>query len=75
MEVRHPAFFAKGETKHLRNQVVCQRCINRVILNSSAVHKALLNIAAVRDAQQKKLTLPVHSTPHWQPAAGALYRR
>ncbi len=61
LEVRHLAFFAKGEAERLLNQGLHQRGINRVILDSRAVHHSLPNNAAVRDAQQKKPTLPVHA--------------
>ncbi len=53
VEVRHPAFFAKGEEERALNQGLHQRGINRVILDSRPVHHAAPNTAAVRDAQQK----------------------
>ncbi|MCP1106440.1 DUF72 domain-containing protein [Serratia nevei] len=58
VEVRHPAFFAKGEAERALNQGLHQRGINRVILDSRPVHHAVPHTAAVRDAQQKK--------PLWQ---------
>jgi uncharacterized protein YecE (DUF72 family) len=61
VEVRHPAFFGKGEEERLLNQGLHQRGINRVILDSRPVHNAIPNSAAVRDAQQKKPKLPVHA--------------
>lgn len=61
VEVRHPAFFDKGEEERLLNQGLHQRGINRVILDSRPVHHALPNSTAVRDAQQKKPKLPVHA--------------
>lgn len=61
VEVRHPAFFDKGEEERLLNQGLHQRGINRVILDSRPVHHTLPNSAAVRDAQQKKPKLPVHA--------------
>ncbi|MCE4870630.1 DUF72 domain-containing protein, partial [Campylobacter coli] len=38
VEVRHPAFFAKGEEERALNQGLHQRGINRVILDSRPVH-------------------------------------
>ncbi len=61
VEVRHPAFFAKGEEERALNQGLHQRGINRVILDSRPVHHAAPHTAAVRDAQQKKPKLPVHA--------------
>ncbi|MFC0225752.1 DUF72 domain-containing protein [Serratia aquatilis] len=61
VEVRHPAFFAKGEEERILNQGLHQREINRVILDSRPIHNAIASTAAVRDAQQKKPKLPVHA--------------
>lgn len=40
VEVRHPAFFAKGDAERALNQGLHQRGINRVILDSRPVHHA-----------------------------------
>jgi uncharacterized protein YecE (DUF72 family) len=61
VEVRHPAFFAKGEEERQLNQGLAQRGINRVMLDSRPVHHADPANAAVRDAQRKKPQLPVHA--------------
>lgn len=61
VEVRHPAFFAKGDEERQLNQGLQQRGINRVILDSRPVHHAAPHSPAVRDAQQKKPKLPVHA--------------
>lgn len=61
VEVRHPRFFAKEEEERALNQGLQQRGINRVILDSRALHHAIPHSAAVRDAQQKKPKLPVHA--------------
>lgn len=59
-EVRHPAFFAKGEEEQALNRGLHQRGVNRVILDSRPVHHARPHSAAVRDAQQKKPKVPLH---------------
>lgn len=64
VEVRHPVLFAKGEAERLLHQ----RGINRMILDSRAVHYALPNSAA------EKTKASGARTAHCQPAAGALYR-
>ncbi|MDN0086667.1 DUF72 domain-containing protein [Yersinia nurmii] len=61
VEVRHPAFFAKGEAERALNQGLHQRQVNRVILDSRPIHSAAPTTAAVRDAQNKKPKLPVHA--------------
>ncbi|WP_370552923.1 DUF72 domain-containing protein [Edwardsiella tarda] len=60
VEVRHPAFFAKGEAERSLNHGLRQRAINRVILDSRPVHHARPDSHAVREAQRKKPQLPVH---------------
>jgi len=61
VEVRHPAFFAKGEEERRLNQGLQQRGINRVILDSRALHQAIPHNDALQHAQQKKPKLPVHA--------------
>jgi len=61
VEVRHLAFFAKGEEERALNRGLHQRGINRVILDSRILHQAAPLTAALRDAQQKKPRLPVHA--------------
>lgn len=61
VEVRHPEFFAKGAAELALNQGLHQRSINRVILDSRAIHAAKPATMAVRDAQSKKPRLPVHA--------------
>ncbi|MGL4858976.1 MAG: DUF72 domain-containing protein, partial [Enterobacteriaceae bacterium] len=61
VEVRHPAFFAKGEAERALNQGLQQRNINRVIMDSRPVHHAVADTLAMRDAQQKKPRVPVHA--------------
>ena len=61
VEVRHPAFFAKGDAELALNQGLHQRGVNRVILDSRPVHQAIPASEAIRDAQRKKPRLPVHA--------------
>ncbi|MBV8875354.1 MAG: DUF72 domain-containing protein [Metakosakonia sp.] len=61
VEVRHPEFFAKGETELSLNRGLHQRGVNRVILDSRPIHSAIPHSEAVIDAQRKKPKLPVHA--------------
>ncbi|MGK4380462.1 DUF72 domain-containing protein [Citrobacter youngae] len=61
VEVRHPDFFAKGESEIRLNRGLHERGINRVILDSRPVHAAIPHTEAIRDAQRKKPKVPVHA--------------
>lgn len=61
VEVRHQDFFAKGEAEQALNRGLHQRGINRVILDTRAVHSAAPRTPAVISAQRKKPKLPVHA--------------
>ncbi|AGH73467.1 DUF72 domain-containing protein [Edwardsiella piscicida] len=61
VEVRHPAFFAKGDAERELNRGLRQRAVNRVLLDSRPVHHALPHSHAVREAQRKKPHLPAHA--------------
>ena len=61
VEVRHPDFFAKGETEQRFNRGLHERRVNRVILDSRPVHAAIPHTEAIRDAQRKKPKVPVHA--------------
>ena len=61
VEVRHPAFFAKGSDERSLNQGLKARNVNRVILDSRPVHSARALSIAVREAQRKKPKVPVHA--------------
>lgn len=61
VEVRHLAFFAKGEDERQLNQGLAQRAIDRIMLDSRPVHHALPDTPALREAQRKKPRLPVHA--------------
>lgn len=61
VEVRHPAFFAKGEDEQALNRGLHQRGVNRVILDSRPVHAATSGTPAVIEAQRKKPKVPPHA--------------
>lgn len=61
VEVRHPDFFAKGEAEYALNSGLHQRGVNRVILDSRAVHASTASDAASLEAKRKKPQLPVHA--------------
>lgn len=61
VEVRHPAFFEKGDIERALNQGLHARSVNRVILDSRPVHSAAASTPAMVEAQRKKPRLPVHA--------------
>lgn len=61
VEVRHPAFFAKGEAERQLNRLLLQRSVNRIIMDTRPVFAAPPNSAAVIDAHEKKPKVPVHA--------------
>lgn len=61
VEVRHPAFFAKGDAEQAFNRGLHQRGVNRVILDSRPVHSAISGTQEIIDAQRKKPKVPVHA--------------
>lgn len=61
VEVRHPAFFAKGDAERALNSGLQQRKVNRVILDTRGVHAAIPSTPEIIDAQRKKPRLPVHA--------------
>lgn len=61
VEVRHPLFFAKGDEARRLNQGLRQRAVNRVMLDTRAVHHAKPDTPAMKEAQRKKPRLPVHA--------------
>lgn len=74
VEVRHPAFFAKGDAERALNQGLHQRGINRVILDSRPVHHAA-PIPPPCVMRSRKTEAAGACTGHRRPASGALYRR
>lgn len=61
VEVRHPAFFAKGEAERALNRGLQERGINRVILDSRPVHASRSQSPAAIDARSKKPRVPPHA--------------
>lgn len=64
VEVRHPAFFAKGEAERALNRLLMARGVNRIMLDSRPLFSVAASVAAksaaMIDAQGKKPRLPVH---------------
>lgn len=61
VEVRHPAFFAKGEEERQLNQWLHEKGYDRIIMDSRPVFAAKPDNEAIIDAQQKKPKVPVHA--------------
>lgn len=61
VEVRHPAFFAKGEAERQLNRLLFERGIDRVMLDSRALFSADPIDPDTRAAQGRKPRLPVHA--------------
>ncbi|GGB31395.1 hypothetical protein GCM10011502_00440 [Oceanisphaera marina] len=60
VEVRHPAFFAKGDAERQLNRLLLEHGANRIIMDSRPVFSAPPNTPALADAHQKKPRVPVH---------------
>lgn len=61
VEVRHPAFFAKGDAERALNQWLMERGYDRIIMDSRPVFAAKPDNEAIIDAQMKKPKVPVHA--------------
>lgn len=61
VEVRHAAFFAKGEAERAFNRGLRDRGINRVMLDSRPVHLSASQSAAAIHARQQKPRVPPHA--------------
>nr|WP_241018458.1 DUF72 domain-containing protein [Pantoea ananatis] len=61
VEVRHPAFFAKGEAERALNRGLLQRGVNRVVLDSRPVHTSTSQSPAALHARQQKPRVPPHA--------------
>ncbi len=61
VEVRHMAFFSKGEEERALNQWLLESGIDRIIMDSRPVFAAQPTTEAVIDAHQKKPRVPVHA--------------
>ncbi|WP_372872853.1 DUF72 domain-containing protein [Shewanella sp.] len=60
VEVRHRAFFAKGEAERSLNRMLIDKGVNRIIMDTRPVFALPPVNEAVIDAQQKKPRVPVH---------------
>jgi len=63
VEVRHPAFFAKGEAERALNRGLMECKLARVVLDSRALFSAFPDNPVTIDAQRKKPRVPVHLLP------------
>jgi len=63
VEVRHNAFFSKGEAERALNRGLRERKIARVCFDSRALFAAAPDSETTRDAQRKKPRVPVHLLP------------
>ncbi|MDF4876483.1 DUF72 domain-containing protein, partial [Vibrio parahaemolyticus] len=61
VEVRHMAFFSKGEEERALNQWLVENNIDRIIMDSRPVFAAKPDNEAIIDAQMKKPRVPVHA--------------
>lgn len=61
VEVRHPAFFAKGEAERTLNRGLLARGVNRVILDSRPVHLSTSTAPAAVHARTQKPRVPAHA--------------
>ncbi|GAK20821.1 hypothetical protein JCM19052_1330 [Vibrio sp. JCM 19052] len=61
VEVRHMAFFSKGDEERALNQWLLESGIDRIIMDSRPVFAAQPTTEAVIDAHQKKPRVPVHA--------------
>lgn len=63
VEVRHQAFFSKGEAEKALNRGLRERNIARVCFDGRALFSAAPDNEATRDAQRKKPQVPIHLLP------------
>ncbi|MFB9214965.1 DUF72 domain-containing protein [Vibrio sinaloensis] len=66
IEVRHPAFFAKGDAERNLNQWLIEKGYDRIIMDSRPVFSEQITRShphydSLLDAQQKKPKVPVHA--------------
>jgi len=66
VEVRHPAFFAKGEDERALNRMLLGQGVERVCLDSRALFSCVSSDPAVLHAQAKKPRLPTRPTAFTQ---------
>ncbi len=62
IEVRHPAFFAKGDEERLLNRLLLERGVERICLDPRALFSCTSQAPAVLHAQSKKPRVPPRPT-------------
>jgi uncharacterized protein YecE (DUF72 family) len=62
VELRHPAFFTKGEEERALNRLLLAQGIERICLDARALFSCLAQEPAVLHAQAKKPRLPIRPT-------------
>lgn len=61
VEVRHSAFFAKGESERALNRLLMEHQVNRIIMDSRPLFALPPSNSAIIDAHKKKPKVPVHA--------------
>ena len=61
VEVRHPAFFARGDEERALNRLLHARGVERICFDARALFACTADTPAVRHAQSKKPRLPVRA--------------
>lgn len=62
VELRHPAFFAKGEEERALNRLLLEHAVERICLDARALFSCQSREPALLHAQAKKPRLPVRPT-------------
>ncbi|WP_457363591.1 DUF72 domain-containing protein [Pseudomonas sp. TE3610] len=62
VEVRHPAFFARGDEERMLNRLLMAREVERICLDPRALFSCTLQTPAVLHAQDKKPKVPPRPT-------------
>lgn len=60
VEVRHPAFFEKGDAEKSLNKLLKDAGVNRVMMDTRALFSEQILSEAMLDAREKKPRLPLH---------------
>ncbi|GGO82143.1 hypothetical protein GCM10011348_22840 [Marinobacterium nitratireducens] len=60
VEVRHPAFFAKGEEERALNRLLMETGVNRTLFDTRALFALPADDAETQEALQKKPRVPLH---------------
>ncbi|MGI2047356.1 DUF72 domain-containing protein [Shewanella oncorhynchi] len=61
VEVRHAAFFAKGDAERALNRLLIDKKVNRIIMDSRPLFALPTCNVAIIDAHKKKPRVPVHA--------------